>query len=464
MFYLLNLIVTTMRKFTFFLVLVFAVLVSNGQNSVTLQKRVEAAKKKYSRVSHQNALLVNSQMKWNLSLENSLKSAAASMKLDSTISKAWDEAAQALVNDTKEEYLYDSEMKNTTLLYSDWDDNSGMWDVWSKTEVDYNPDGTVETMRIYESDEQGAQPILINKLNTFYNEAGQLDSVQHWYTEDQITWSLGGKQIYHYNNSGQVTEMEMWALEEDEGEEYMTSMRYVFTYTNSGRMETSSMFFLFEEEEMLFFKTEYNYDNSDRLAFTEDWSIGLTSFELEKDFRTDYEFNASGDISTESWSEWDPSGQTWVETEIDEYSYSDFNYSEVFFPSYLMLYGIVEEIPVLSKAPAEIETKEWVGGSLQLSYKTIFYYSDGTNTFADNLNEAGFSVYPNPVQENVTFNWSQNQATLLLEIYQVTGSRIFEKQITSGIPVFLAEIDSGIYFFKLNNGKQTLHSGKLIKR
>jgi hypothetical protein len=453
-----------MRKFTFFLVLVFAVLVSNGQNSTTLQKRAEAAKKKYSRVSHQNALLTNAQMKWNLSLENSLKSAAATMKLDSTISKAWDEAAQALVNDTKEEFLYDSEMKNTTWLYSDWDDNSGMWDVWSKTEVEYNPDGTVETMRIYESDEQGTQPILINKLNTFYNEAGQLDSVQHWYTEDQVTWSLEGKQIYHYNNSGQVTEMEMWALEEDEGEEYMTSMRYVFTYTNSGRMETSSMFFLFEGEEMLFFKTEYNYDNSDRLDFTEDWSIGLTSFELEKDFRTDYEFNASGDISTESWSEWDPSGQTWVETEIDEYSYNDFNYSDVFFPSYLMLYGIVEEIPVLSKAPAEIETMEWIEGSLELSYKTIFYYSDGTNTFASNLNEAGFSVYPNPVQENVTFNWSQNQATLLLEIYQVTGSRIFEKQIISGFPVSLAEIDNGMYFFKLNNGKQTLHSGKLIKK
>jgi hypothetical protein len=129
-----------------------------------------------------------------------------------------------------------------------------------------------------------------------------------------------------------------------------------------------------------------------------------------------------------------------------------------------MLYGIVEEIPVLSKAPAEIETMEWIEGSLELSYRTIFYYSDGTNTFARNLTEAGFSVYPNPVRENVTFNWNHNQATLLLEIYQVTGSRIFEKQISSGIPVSLAEIDNGIYFFKLNNGKQTLHSGKLIKK
>lgn len=456
-----------MRKFTFFLVLVFTVLVSNGQNSTTLQKRVEAAKEKYSRVSHQNALLTNhlkSQMKWDLSQEKTLKSAAATMKLDSTVSKVWNDATQALENDTKEEFIYNSEMKNTMWLYSDWNENSSSWEVESKTEVDYNLDGYVETMRVYESDEQGTEPILSNTLSAFYNEAGQLDSVQHWYTEDQLTWNLEGKQFYHYNNSGQVTEMEMWSLEEDEGEEYMSVMRYVFTYTNSGRMETSSMFFLFDEDEMLFFKTEYNYDNSDRLAFTEDWSFNLMSFELEKSNRTDYEFNSSGDISIETWSERDPSGQAWITTETDEYSYNDFNYSEVFFPSYLMLYGVVEEFPVFGKAIAEIETMELMEGTLQFSYKTIFYYSEGTNTFAEDVNKMHFSLFPNPASESVTFSWNGNSEKLNLEIFHITGAKIMEREISSGAPVSVSTLENGIYFYKLQKGKQTEHAGKLIKK
>jgi hypothetical protein len=224
-----------MRKFTLFLALILVTLFTTGQKTETFQKRMETAKEKYSRVSQQHALLTNhfkSKMQWDVSMENTLKSVAAAMKLDSSITKVWSDATQALENDTKEEFLYDSEMKNTTWLYSDWDENSSSWYVWSKTEVEYNQDGKVSSMEIYESYEMGTEPVLVNKLISFYNEAGQLDSVQHWYTEDQQTWNLEGKQIYHYNNSGQLTEMEMWSLEEDEGEEYMSVMRlYLHTTT-----------------------------------------------------------------------------------------------------------------------------------------------------------------------------------------------------------------------------------------
>lgn len=456
-----------MRKFTFLLALILTVLISIGQNPANFQKRMETAKEKYNRflsLQQFDANRAKSFINWNSRLEISLKSAAATMKLDSTITKVWSDETQALKNDTKEELLYNAEMKNTMWVHSDWDDISGKWYVWSKTEVEFNPDGTVDAMHIFESHEMGTEPALVNKLISFYNEAGQLDSVQHWYTEDQLTWNLEGKQIYHYNASGQLTEMEMWSLEEDEGEEYMSVMRFVFTYNNIGRMETSSMFFLFDEDEMLFFKTFYYYDGSNRLTHTEDWTLNLMSFELGKDFRSDFEYNASGDLATDTYSEWDATGQTWVENYTDEYTYYDFSNSEVLFPSYMLFYGIVEETPMFGKAVKEIETMEWVEGTSKLTETTTFYYSTATNTFTDRISVAGFSVYPNPAQDKVTFNWSENQATLSLEIYQVTGGRILEKQISSGIPVSVAEINNGIYFFKLNNRKQTVYSGKLIKK
>jgi hypothetical protein len=456
-----------MKKFTFLIALTGAVLLSTAQNTETLQKKMEMAGEKYSRVTKSNLLLHNQsgfQTKNVLPSENGLKSTAASMSLDSIVSTTWDSESGGWKNDTKDEYFYDSEMKNTMWQNSDWNTGSNTWDIWSKTEVEYNENGSVDKMYIYESYEPGTAPTLMNTVNAFYNEAGRLDSVQHWYADGPDTWVLEGKQFYYYDDSKRLTEMKMWSLEDDEGEENMAVMRFVFNYTTAGRMETSSMFFLFEEEEMLFFKTYYNYDGSDRLVFTEDWSLDLMSFELEKNSRTDFEYNASGDVSTETFSSWDAAGEVWTPEETDEYTYHDFSNSEVFFPSYLMYFGIVEEMPVSGKAVAEIETMEWLEGTSQRSAKSIFYYSGGINTFADKPNVNGFSVFPNPATEHVTFRWSENHPTLSIEIYQITGSRILEKQISSGTPVSLSGMDNGIYLFKLNKGNQTLYSGKLIKK
>jgi hypothetical protein len=456
-----------MKKFTFLIALTGAVLFSTARNTETLQKKLDMAREKYSRIT-QSGLLLHSQPGFQtknfLPLEEGLKSAAAAMKLDSIVSTTSDSELGGWKNDTKDEYFYDSEMKNTMWQNSDWNTETDAWEIWSKTEVEYNENGSVEKMYIYESYEPGTALTLMNTVNVFYNEAGQLDSVQHWYAQGPDTWALEGKQHYFYDDSDRLTEMKLWVLSEDEGEEFMSVMRIVFTYTTAGRTETSSMFFVFEETEMLFFKTTYNYDGSARLAFTEDWSLNPMTFELEKDTRTDFEYNASGDVSTETFSTWDAAGEVWVPEETDEYTYHDFSNSDVFYPSYLMYFGIVEEMPVSGKAVAEIETMEWLEGTSQLSAKSIFYYSGGINTFADNPNVTGFSVYPNPAMEHVTFNWSENHPTLSLDIYQITGSRTLHKQIVSGTPVSLSGMDNGIYFFKLSKGSQTLHSGKLVKK
>lgn len=456
-----------MKKFTSLLVLTLFALFSAGQNTEMLQKNLEIVKKHQTRFSKSNLLLSArpiAKQEFILPADLALKNATAEMKFDSAVTKNWIAETAQWQNDTKDEYVYDSSMKNTQWLNSDWNANSNSWEIWSRTELEYNENGAVSKMDIYESYEPGTTPVLMNTVNAFYSAEGQLDSVQHWYAQGPDTWILEGKQHYHYNESGQLTEMNMWILEEDEGEAYMSVMRFVYTYNNAGKMETSSLYFLFDEEEMLFFKTEYNFDGSGRLAFTEDWSLSLMSFQLEKNTRTDFEYNASGDVSTETFSSWDAAGEAWIATETDTYAYFDFNMSEVHFPSYLLFFGIVEEAPMSGKAVKEIETMEWTEGTSHLSSKTIFYYSAGTNTSANHLSTLKFSVYPNPVSETVTFNWSGNHSTLLLAIYQLTGKKVLEQPVTSGRPVSLPTIGNGIYLFQLKDGTQSIHKGKLIKK
>lgn len=456
-----------MKKITSLFVLTLFALISAGQNTEMLQKKLEIVKKHQTRFSKFNLLMSGqpiAKQEIILSADLILKNATAEMKFDSTVTKNWIEETSQWQNDTKDEYAYDSSMKNTQWLNSDWNANSNSWEIWSKTELEYNENGAVSKMSIYESYEPGTTPVLMNTINAFYSAEGQLDSVQHWYAQGPDTWILEGKQHYHYNESGQLNEMKMWVLEEDEGEVYMSVMRFVYTYNNSGNMETSSLYFLFDEEEMLFFKTEYNFDGSGRLAFTEDWSLSLISFQLEKNTRTDYEYNVSGDVSKTTFSSWDAAGEAWIATETDTYTYYDFNMSEVLFPSYLLFFGIVEEAPISGKAVKEIETMEWLEGTSELSSKTIFYYSAGTNTFANFNSNIKFSVYPNPASESVTFSWSGDHSTLLLGVYQLSGKKVLEMPVTSGHPVSLSAIGNGIYLFELKDGKQSIHKGKLVKK
>ena len=457
-----------MKNFTFFLVLIFTVLLANGQNSTALQKRVEAAKEKHSRVTRLNSLLNNysiALMKWNLSSEKFLKSAAAAtMKLDSTVIIEKNSVTGEWEKEMKDEYAYNAEMKNTVLLSSDWNKETGSWEADSKIENEYNPDGSVSIMRMYDSSDEEPGLKLETTFKAFYNSAGQLDSVEYWTTEEQQQ-KLTGKQYYEYNESGQLVKMKMWSLmeDDDDNEEFLLVSHREFTYTATGKTKTSSSYSVMEETEIMTFKTEHYYDSSDRLIHTEDRWLNYTSFQLEKTSRTDYDYNSEGDISTETYSNWDSDQENWEPYEKDEYTYNSFSFPNTHFPSFFLLFGVVET-PTFGKAPDEINTYEMEDATLEHTSKMKFYYSTGTSTFAEKISDAGFSVYPNPASDKVTFNWKENKATLFLEIYQVAGARILKEQVSSGIPVSLAGMDDGIYLFKLNDGKQTIHTGKLIKR
>jgi hypothetical protein len=180
-----------MKKFTFILTFLLTGLISSGQNSTVLQQRVETAKEKYARfISLRQPFTGNHTSfvsTWSLPLETTLKSTAALMRLDSILSTTWDIESGGWKNDTKDEYFYDSEMKNTMWQNSEWNTETDAWEIWSKTEVEYNSNGSVEKMNIYESYEPGTAPTLMNTVYIFYNEAGQLDSVQHWYADGPDT-------------------------------------------------------------------------------------------------------------------------------------------------------------------------------------------------------------------------------------------------------------------------------------
>lgn len=89
----------------------------------------------------------------------------------------------------------------------------------------------------------------------------------------------------------------------------------------------------------------------------------------------------------------------------------------------------------------------------------------GATLSVDNfIAEASFSVYPNPVKNEVTFSFLNENNTASVIIYSVLGQKLIEEKINNSNPVLsLQSLQSGLYFYSFD--ADNLHkTGKIIKQ
>jgi hypothetical protein len=451
-----------MKKFTFIFAILFITFWARGQNQPALQNRIQQTEAKFTRFAEKLAVISSQPGISETTAANDkavLKNAATTQKLDSIVTRILNLETEIWRNDWKDEYIYNSEMRATVLLEKEWDITSQVWITINRTELNYNNQGRISSMTIYTFDEQIQDMILENKIEAFYNAIGKLDSALHYIPGITETWVLESKQIYHYNASGKLEEMEFVSVEDGETE----SLSYIYTYNDSGKLETSSMVFYDDDEEIIFFKTQYSYDVTGKRTSSEFWSIDFFTFTLEKNSISEYEYNASGDVTVETSSNWNKTTEAWDEDEKEEYTYGNINFSDVAFPYYAQIFGNSEEFGgTFNKAPVESNTFTMIDGNWKNTDKTFFYYGLSTNIFAHE--QTSIRMYPNPASDRVSFSMDNQYQRLNLQIYQTTGTKIMDREIISNNQVSIAHLKQGIYFVKLNNGQQEVYTGKLIIR
>lgn len=464
------------------------------------QKKIQQTQENFSVITQLSAKL--NRLANSNGTKMNLKSAAANQKLDSTVNRVLNEETQLWQNDYKDENLYDVEMKNTAWVEKEWNLTDNTWDVISKTELGYDNNDRINSMLMYERDELTHTFKKVSNILISYNSEGMLDTmIMNSSEDDGETWVLGMKQINHYNEAKQLIKTDFWGMDEDLGE-IIQSMNIVNTYTTSGKIKTSNMNMFDEGDEMLWSITEYNYDGTEKLITIEYSAISIMTFTMEKssrityqynesggrtieinsswngmswadDDKTEYEYNSAGDVSVEIFSTWN--GTAWIEEWKDEYTFSTTNFSEVTFPqldfimnifsSFLNLFGIQESIDFsYIKVITGVKSFEMVEGSWKNTEQTTFYYSGGTSTGINEVENLVVSVYPNPASELINFNWNGNDEALSLQIFQITGAKVIEQIVYPGRAVTISHLENGVYLYKLLNGKQNVKTGKLIKR
>jgi hypothetical protein len=451
-----------MKKFTFlFSLLIMGIMVS-GQPNKTLSLRIQKIQEKYSRIAQQTDLLKRHQMN-NSHQDVFLKSAAATITLDSVVYRNYDTGTTTWVNESKDEYIYNTQLKNTEWLEKSWNVTLNTWEDEGRIVLEYDTEGRISEMMIYSANETGGELVEDTRLKIFYNSEGVLDSILHYYAETEGNWEIEVRQIYYYNNAGQLTRMDMTSLEEDEGDEFLQVLRFDYTYDNAGRMLKSSMYFIDEDFEMLFSETEYFFDGQGRRTASEFSMLNFMNFETDLVSRTEYEYNALNDVIEDIVSVWDDTTEEWDPDQRNVYSYRNINFSDVIFPSYINLFGFNEAYDEYNKPLSEINSFEMQEGNWVPTDKTNFYYSDETYTSVPQNRLVQLMVYPNPASDHIFVKWDGTHQ-LSMEVYQVTGAKAMEMLIYPGQEISISHLQKGIYIYKVLNNRQTLLSGKLIKK
>ncbi|MGM0619751.1 MAG: T9SS type A sorting domain-containing protein [Bacteroidota bacterium] len=454
-----------MKKFTFLMLLVLTVSTVFAQlNSQLIEKTEQTQNVLKPIIDASNLLLKHSEAKNYLTGNNELflKNAAATQKIDSTVMRG------RVAGETEWEYLWKEEFHwdashQSTWIEKEWDENSGNLYVSAETVTEYDNEGRVEVLYNSYRNEPGEDLFLEGKMVPEY-DSERLESVQYFASEDDgENWLLELEVFYTYNNSGKLIEIEYWNLEDSD---LLLSMRNTMSYNESGQQTQSQTFYMMEGEEVLFSETDFEYNNSGQLVNEIDWSLNLTTLQLEKSSRTATEYNALGDILAETYFNWDESSETWLEDDKDEYTYNTIDFSDVLFPYSVFMYEFIGvEMPNFTgKAVAEINGYTWVDNDWVQVENQIFYYSsiDASNVELTENND--FTVYPNPATDYITFSWAGNQQHLLLEVFKVDGVKMLEQQVSSGQNIQLENLESGVYLYKMKNENETLFSGKLVKQ
>jgi hypothetical protein len=472
-----------MKKFYFFLtLLLIAASMAHGRNNQPLEEKFRKTHEKFKQITWKTAHLLSLPKGADNNLYNdpvSLKSLTEILKLDSMVYLIINQQTGSMQKDFLDEYHYNAQLQNTQMFEKEWDAQSNMWVVNASTKLEYDSEGRISIMDFYYYDEDEENLVPEERMRAFYNAEGKPDSVLHYSAIPETTWELSARQIYYYNASGQLINMDIISVGEedeyyDDDDEYyddddddwifISIMRIAYTYNDAGQIKNSRILFIEEEMEMLFSETEYIYDNTGRRISSEFSMMNFFTFMVEPVLRTEYEYNASGDISIATTSVWNDEENKWEVNFKDEYTYGNTNFSEVIFPAYHYLFGMEDETAVFYKAPAEINSYAIADGTWSHSEKIIYYYSSGTATNVQPLQTLMVSMFPNPVSSHVTFHWNAPYEQLSLEILQTTGTKIFEKNISSGMEVPVSQLENGLYFYRLMNKQQTILSGKMIKK
>ncbi len=449
-----------MKNFTLIIALSVFSLLAYAQNTTDLQPKVLEAKAKKDRMVEKGGFLFGLPFFEESPLLNSgdVLKAGETHKLDSIVSWSNTGVTQTWVHDWRDLFEYDSQMKGIVWLEQEWDAMAGAWENIGKTEVQYGTDGKLSALLLYGVDDGTGGLVLDGKMEVYFSPEEIVDSMFTFSSLPGGDWSLDGKSYYHYNESGRIIQWDIWILDDEDG--FVNSLVVKYEYNNLEQMEVERTLFNLNGTELVISTSTHSYNTSGQLVLTIEMDLNYSTFLLENSLRTTYQYNTAGDVSVEIDSDWNGG---WEEVTKYENTYGTMDFSEVAFPFYLdFINGLLAQSFKPFKIITEDKTFEMIEGVWVQTDRATYYYSAGSSTSVQELENREVRFYPNPASEAIFLEWDLNAKVLNLNIFQMTGVRVLEQNISSGEKIPVTHLGKGIYLVELLDGQHTVFTGKLM--
>ena len=440
-----------MKKLFTMIFVIMLVLPAFAQHSLTSRHSI--------RGNHLNSTLVNPKQ-FNIQQHFQNKNSFAIMqKLDNEVSQEYDITNSQWVNSYLDEFTYNASGYNTADHYSTWNPDTELYDPEGKQELTYNGGIHPAEQVYYAWDAFTRAWYPIQKRTFSYDGAGNMVLAYTYYFDDP-DWILIGKDERTYNGSGSLT-LQVLSSWDDSGSEWINGSKTENTYNGSGLLtvSTSLVWDYFTEEWVNDYKDEYTYNGNGQqitgvyYSWDEDSSLWINDY--KEDFTYDEHLNMVL-ILEQEWN-----GAQWVNSYKIEASYNnDYTFDQLIFP---WIFG-QEFDQYFMHMPVEVVESEYLGSSYVLAYRSQFNFSEINITGIANIESNQASLYPQPADDYVIFDWRSSNPVFDLDLYDVNGRLVMQKKIGNHKAVAIHHLTPGLYLYRLSDNQQHLISGKMSVR
>ncbi len=381
--------------------------------------------------------------------------------MDSMIYEEYREFDGGWRNSDKEEYFWNENGQEIMNISSGWMIEDMLWYEYIKTENSYDALGRISEILTQQRD--GGDWFLLSKTAFSYDSKSITTAIVYVRDLESNTWIEYIKYEYAFSTDGKLETIIVYG-NFDTPTVWQKAEKYEYSYNGDGDMETEVLLWWDEEtnswdnQEMY----EYFYEGSGVLTM-EQWST-WNSFEStwftssKVTFSHDDYNNISGYM--EYW--WESSINDWLIEEKCDYSYDNsFTFDQLLLPTSQTMYFFAFDILIfrhmlLTEMVYESDDTDWLEDN-----RTTYYYSGLNSSGVGENSQVNPSIYPNPATNYFTVDLGNSMETVSIELFDVQGRLVLSTKVASKDEVSVAQLDKGIYLYKLI-GEQKTYSGSMV--
>ena len=382
----------------------------------------------------------------------------------------WDTNSNELTIKNKTTYAYNTDHLPTVITFSDWDFQLETWYYRNKNEFSYNEQGQITQMIGYSQYNETLQEwVPYQKYIYGYDYAGENSMTGYYNWNANIgDWQLDSKSEYLEDEEGRLL-LDTYVYWSSNLNSELVSYREEHTYNERGQMTLDLWFSSHEAYDgQNYFLSAYGYkwvmiyDSNGYLTEAQGHEYENGEYVLNEKTEIFYSSTHPGAVDYDLTYEWDNESSSLKQTRktVGVYNY-DITRNQMIVPfdeSAMDAYRYFEYMPISAtdyRCAAEIS--DWLESS-----RTLVYFTQAEFSTVDTPSADGQLLYPNPVRDQLQVKLPNGVQQAELLLFDAQGRLISRAQLTASQTVDLANLNAGLYLYRLITDKG-MFNGKLIK-